>query len=237
MHEHTEHKHTTHYQTKESIKMTMIFKDGDWVEQDSELAEAHKAIELRREKNRLAENAKKREEKRQCENKQKQIEIKAQNMLDPNKRMCYKLTEYLGELYELDVQVIFRNMSGSDHYKSKKSDTHIIRYGYECLDIITSTGYQEYIKVAKSGVWGSITSFYRKVSTYKHISIKSKTMHSDIKNEKAAYMLVLHEFAHAIQVERGGRLRNDVHNKCFIDCLAELIELVTYEDAREIARS
>ena len=127
-----------------------------------------------------------------------------QNILDtPELRVARETVELLSEIYELPVEVVFRNRNGSYHTTDWKTGGHKIVFSYSNCKHYWKHGYTEY----KSLQW--------------MLGGKELTGTAGIQH------LAMHEFAHALQTEiPGGRTYGSVHNSTFIKCYQEVMELV-----------
>lgn len=87
--------------------------------------------------------------------------------------------------------------------------------------------YHEFVFGLKTLEW-VFTNHYREYATIKH-HIKG------VGNRKfggweAIYYVVIHEFAHALQVEKQGRRPGIVHDRCFVECMNRLLTVFTFDE-------
>lgn len=129
-----------------------------------------------------------------------------------------RLAQYLLEQYRDEVPrwasspIVWRNRQCSSHVKyNGKQDCHQIIFGYQSVGNNHDEGFKEYKTWTYLWGWETMTGL------------------------KAVWAEVLHEFAHALQVERAGRVRGRAHTNVWGRAVRELQTLVPFEDALEIA--
>jgi len=84
---------------------------------------------------------------------------------------------------------------------------HAISYGKYCLAKTANRGLNHY--ACERGVWAG---------------------RKEARGAEAIWMLVIHEFAHVLQVDRGERGYHSVHNQDFLDIEEELMALYPFEE-------
>lgn len=128
-------------------------------------------------------------------------------------RLVRELTEDLYEQYEIGnhYPTVMRNRQDAYH-RTFNGNKHQIIFGYYLVDHFLAEGYYDY-----------------------------PTIHNQIQELRgrqpqgieAAYWLAIHEFAHVLQVEAGGRYYGQQHNGVFIEKFNELVTLFPFSEVAE----
>lgn len=122
------------------------------------------------------------------------------------------LVARLNSKYDLGVEVIFRNDLRGGHYNTK---TKQINVGWKVARASFLNGFNEYKTVDPF-----LTKFYG--------------MRSERGGMLGIHLIILHEFAHALQVEDGGLSYGSVHNSFFIRRYVELLESFPFVAERSL---
>jgi hypothetical protein len=119
-----------------------------------------------------------------------------------------RLTERLYAFYSLEhAPSVFRNRRASCYRRSTPIQ---IVYGYSNVEYSFEVGFLEYPTVV--WVWPTRT----------------------VAGREGLYRIVLHEFAHVLQDERGGLKRGDLHGPSFSDALVEVQGFYPWDMARGV---
>jgi hypothetical protein len=141
--------------------------------------------------------------------------IAAEIASNPQAKFVKRLAAYLIEQYRYEVPcwatnpLVMRNIRGATH--AVYNGQHQIAFGWQCMEEEFERGFN----------W--------KLKEYRHL------FDTSAKGYKALYQVVVHEFAHALQRERGGRWYGSQHNVYWADAVCEVFALVPFEDVAHLA--
>lgn len=141
-------------------------------------------------------------------------EIMQTIMSNPNYAFAYRLFDHIKSQMQFDdlKKLIFRNLQHCDY----NPNTHVIRFGYQCIDHFIENGFDEYATMRY--VWTQ-----NNYNPYKKMTGK-----------QAVWATMLHEIAHHLQNQRGGIFYGSSHNHFFANALNELIILFPFDECESI---
>ena len=117
----------------------------------------------------------------------------------PHLMTILEMVEKLEKDYGITVDLEFTNGRGANHTK-KNSGRHVIRFGKAGIEYDIRRGYHEY---------DIVMPYVRKYLGRTGVA--------------AVRLVVIHEFAHAVDTELNGRQPNVAHPRSFVETLVQLI--------------
>lgn len=159
---------------------------------------------------------------------QKQAETRSQIMQDDNYSYVIRLVNYISKEMGLKLaQTVFRNRAVSCFkFRAKQ-----LIFSYQSIDRMITQGFIEYSTVGhvwtQNGYKGKYTNVVGGVRMNGNFWLFDN-------GQKALWMVVLHEMAHALQGEDKGYGAYSIHNDCFNQKLEELIILFPYNEVKNI---
>lgn len=140
----------------------------------------------------------------------KQAHIKAKNDAHPLYGFARRLAAKMLAEHGYKSHIVFRNIQGANH-QIHKDGTHVIKFGFECVKT-EAKGYKEY-PTSYQYLWADYPGLTGKMGVW---------------------ALVIHEVAHAIQTENGGRWHGSQHNQYWAKAVKELQILYPYEEVKDV---
>jgi hypothetical protein len=118
---------------------------------------------------------------------------------NPNYRECRNLIRQMAADYGIQVEVIFRNRSGSCH--TMRNGKHTIILGYESVTRSAEKGFKEYASLEYL-VWN-----------------RKNTGLDGVR------LLAIHEFGHVVDTQENGRAYGVAHGSTYAKCYKALLSL------------